>query len=70
MSKSNPIHVDKAIELCKEHRDKRKVRMFSQCWGCLKYSKEEPSKMCFYNPPENRGCTFVNKLFDSSQDVS
>lgn len=70
MSKSNPITVDKAFELCKEHRDKRKVRIFSQCWGCLKYSKEEPSKMCFYNPPENRGCKYINELFDSSQDIS
>ena len=42
----------------------------SQCWGCLRYSKEEPSKMCFYSeedPMENRGCRFVNKLFDESE---
>ena len=69
MSKSNPIPVDKAFEFCKEHRDKHKIRIFSQCWGCLKYSKEEPSKMCFYNPPENRGCKYVNELFDSYQDI-
>ena len=61
------IPLETAIELCKEHRVRHKVRIFSQCWGCLKFSKEEPAKMCFYNkdnPAGNRGCKFVNKLFD------
>ncbi len=65
MAKSESIPVEKAIELCKEYRDKHKARLFSQCWGCLKFSKE-PSKMCFYSPPENRGCKYVNELFDAS----
>ena len=43
------IPFEKALELCKLHRQKHKVRLFSQCWGCLRYSKEEPTKMCFYN---------------------
>ncbi len=64
MPDSNPISVEKAIELCKEYRSKHKVRMFSKCWGCLKFSRE-PSKMCFHSPPENRGCKYVNELFDS-----
>jgi len=64
------IPVEKAVELCRKHREEHKVRLFSQCWGCLKFSKEEPSKMCFYNeknPVENRGCKFVSKLFDESE---
>jgi len=64
MSNTNSIHLEKAIELFRAHRDKYKVLLFSQCWGCLRFSKEQPSKMCFYNPSENRGCKFVNKLFD------
>ena len=59
------IPLEKAVGLCKLHRQKHKVRLFSQCWGCLRYSKEEPTKMCFYNennPAENRGCKFVNRL--------
>jgi hypothetical protein len=67
---ANSIPLEKAVEFCKEHRSKHKVRWFSQCWGCLKFSKEEPTKMCFYNennPAENRGCKFVNKLFDESK---
>jgi len=63
MAKSNPIPTDKAIELCREYRDSHKVRLFSQCWGCIKFSKE-PNKMCFYKPPENRGCRYINELFD------
>ena len=61
------IPFEKAFELCKLHKQKHKVRFLSQCWGCLKYSKEEPTKMCFYNekdPEENRGCKFVNRLFE------
>jgi hypothetical protein len=64
---SNNIPLEKDVELCREHRDKHKVRLFSQCWGCPRFSKEEPRKMCFYNPPENRGCKFVNRLFDESK---
>jgi hypothetical protein len=67
MPNSSSIPLEKAIELCKEHRDKHKVRLFSQCWGCLRFSKEEPGKMCFHNPPENRGCKFINELFEESK---
>jgi len=63
----NNIPLEKAVELCRKHRDKHKVRLFSQCWGCLRFSKEEPTKMCFHDPPENRGCKFINKLFDESR---
>jgi hypothetical protein len=69
MPDAGSVPLEKAIELCRQHRDKHKVRLFSQCWGCLKFSKEEPSKMCFYNPPENRGCKFINILFDESKSV-
>lgn len=69
MSKNIAIPQDRAIELCREYRDKHKVRLFSQCWGCVRFSKEEPSKMCFYNPPENRGCKFINGLFDTQKST-
>ncbi len=60
---SKPIPFETAIELCREYRDKHRVRLFSQCWGCIKFSKE-PTKMCFSNTLENRGCKFVNELYD------
>jgi hypothetical protein len=58
------IPEDVAFKMCKEIRQEKPVRLFSQCWGCLKYSKEDPKKMCFYNPPNNRGCNKINKRFD------
>jgi hypothetical protein len=61
---SNPIPLEKAIELCIEYRKKNKVRLLSQCWVCLRYSKEDHVWMRFHDPPENRGCEFVNSLFD------
>ena len=61
------IPLDKAFELCKSHRKKNGVRLFSQCWGCVRYSKEVPEKMCFYRPPTNDGCKFVNRLFELSE---
>jgi hypothetical protein len=60
------IPLDKAFELCRSHRAKNGVRLFSQCWGCARFSKETPEKMCFYKPPNNDGCKFVNRLFEES----
>ncbi len=60
------IPLDKAFELCKAHRTKNGARMFSQCWGCVRYSKESPEKMCFYKPPDNNACRHVNKLFEEA----
>lgn len=57
------IPVETALELCKEYRSNKKVRRFTQCWGCLKFSREDPKKMCFYDPPLNRGCGKVNRLY-------
>jgi hypothetical protein len=60
------IPLEKAAELCRIYRDTHKVRLFSQCWGYLRFSKEVPEKMCFYEPPKNNGCRFVNRLFEES----
>jgi len=60
------IPLKKAHELCKVHREKNGVRLFSQCWGCVRYSKDVPEKMCFFKPPTNDGCKHVNKLFEQS----
>jgi hypothetical protein len=61
------IPLDKAFELCKIHREKHGARLFSQCWGCVRFSKEMPEKMCFYKPPNNDGCKIVNTLFEASK---
>ena len=55
------LSLQKAYAFCEHHREENKVRIFSQCWGCVKYSKEDPEKMCFYDPPNDNACKFVNR---------
>ena len=54
---------DVAFQLCEEIRKERGVRLFSQCWGCVKFSKNDPAKMCF-NGTDNRGCRWVNEQYE------
>ena len=60
----DPIPVDDARRLCAEIRKERGVRLFSQCWGCVKFSKGSEEKMCYCNSPDHRGCGLVNKRYD------
>ncbi len=64
---SIPLNV--AVDCCKAYREMRKVRLFSQCWGCMRFSKSAPEKMCFYKPPNNTGCKFVNTVFKEANKV-
>ena len=66
MTSELSIPLDRAFELCKAYRERKGVRLFSQCWGCVRYSKKVPEKMCFFKPPTHDGCKFVNRLFESS----
>jgi uncharacterized protein (DUF779 family) len=60
-----PIPKEEAMKLCSEIRNEKGVKLFSQCWGCLKFSKGDPAKMCYSSKPDNRGCGLVNKQYDS-----
>ncbi len=60
-----PLSLDQAIKLCQSYLETHKARLFSQCWGCLKFSKNNPEKMCFSSRPFNTGCRFVNELAKS-----
>jgi hypothetical protein len=59
------ISLDQAFNLCRQYLEKHPARLFTQCWGCLKFSKLNPEKMCFSKPPNNNGCRFVNELYKS-----
>ena len=59
-----PIPEVEAAKLCLEIRKEKGVRLFSQCWGCMRFSKGNPEKMCYNSNPDNRGCGLVNKRFD------
>ncbi len=63
MQDAAPILTERALDLCKRYCEEHGVRAFSQCWGCLRFSKGEPVKMCFAGQPGNVGCKFVNELF-------
>jgi ABC-type uncharacterized transport system YnjBCD substrate-binding protein len=63
------ISLEQAVKLCQTYTEKHKARLFSQCWGCLKFPKGNPEKMCFYKPPDNNGCAFVNRLFKSQSTI-
>jgi uncharacterized protein (DUF779 family) len=64
-----PIPKEEAMKLCSEIRNEKGVKLFSQCWGCLKFSKGDPAKMCYNGKPDNRGCGLVNKRYDNLFDV-
>jgi hypothetical protein len=64
MQDGAPIPTEKSLGLCRKYCVKHGVSTFSQCWGCLKFSKGDVTKMCFAGQPGNRGCKFVNGLFD------
>jgi len=66
MPEPRPIPKDIAARLCIEVRAERPVRLLSQCWGCLKASKGDQTKMCFHHPPDFRGCGLVNRRYDGS----
>jgi hypothetical protein len=66
MAAENAIPLEVAIDCCRVFREEHKVRVFSQCWGCLRFSKDKPEKKCFYKPPNNRGCKFVNEKYEET----
>ena len=57
-----------ALKLCAEIREENLRKRFSparmQCWGCTKYAKGDPGKMCFNSKEGNRGCNLVNKRYE------
>ncbi len=62
---SIPKEVAKA--LCDQIRAKKEKKLFSQCWGCVKASKGDFSKMCASCGEGFRGCALVNKRFDEGE---
>lgn len=72
MAASTPeiaIPEDLAFALCGQVRRENLNNPLSfaglQCWGCVKFSKSDPRKMCINNKPGYRGCYLVNKLYDA-----
>lgn len=59
-----PIPGDVALAICEKLQKDIGRRVFSQCWGCVRFSKGDFSRMCAGSKPDHRGCRLVNKEFD------
>jgi hypothetical protein len=63
-----------ALRLCAEIRDEHRTPRFSlarlQCWGCTRYAKGDPNKMCINSQAGNRGCNLVNKRYQQLKQGS
>ncbi|GAB4480215.1 MAG: hypothetical protein Kow00124_26690 [Anaerolineae bacterium] len=35
-----------AEPICREVQDRQWIKVFTQCWGCIRFSKGDPQKMC------------------------
>ncbi len=57
---------DVAFQLCEEIRMEKAGKWFTQCWGCVRFSKNDPNKMCFSSRPDYRGCNLVNKRYSET----
>lgn len=53
-----------AVLLCPEISGENQGKWLAQCWGCVKLSKGDATKMCFSGRPDNRGCGLVNALYN------
>ena len=57
-----------AFQLCAEIRQEKRGRWYTfaglQCWGCSRFSKGDPEKMCVSNRPGYRGCNLVNARYE------
>jgi hypothetical protein len=59
-----PIPIETARKLCADIRMAKARKLFTQCWGCVRATKGAGEKMCFFKPPDFRGCALVNERFD------
>jgi hypothetical protein len=59
-----PIPKETARQLCAQIRSQKALKLFSQCWGCVRATKGVEEKMCFFHPPDFRGCGLVNERYD------
>ena len=57
-----------ALRLCAEIREANRRKRLSlaamQCWGCVRFSRGNPAKMCLGSKPGNRGCKLINARYD------
>ena len=59
--------IEEALKLCEEVRRVNRNNWLSagrwQCWGCVKFTKGNPEKMCLKTPDGYDGCALVNSRY-------
>ncbi len=64
MTINQVIPRETALKLCGEIRTENRRKWLSmgrlQCWGCYKFTRGDPEKMCLSN---ERGCNLVNNRY-------
>jgi hypothetical protein len=62
------IPVEVATQLCRQIQAENRGKWFSWkawwCWGCRTFTGGNSKKMCFYSPPDHRGCAQVNRRYE------
>ena len=54
-----------AHELCVEIRVDKAQHLFTQCWGCVRFSDGDEARMCYNRRSDLRGCGLVSALYDA-----
>ncbi len=66
----NAIPSDQALATCEQVRARNRGKWYTYqtwwCWGCITFTKGDPTKRCYAGAPDNRGCLQVNQLFDAA----
>ena len=62
------IPKDEALRICACIREENRRKWYSparwQCWGCVKFTRGDPAKMCLSSRPGYRGCNLANARYD------
>ncbi len=58
------IGKDEALKLCEEIRKNKAKKLFTQCWGCVKFSHGKVDKMCLRTKDGWDGCKLINRLYE------
>jgi hypothetical protein len=68
---ASAIPRDVAMRLCAEIREEYRGKWYTfnglWCLGCVAASKGDPTKMCWYRPPDHQGCGQVNARLTRQQ---
>lgn len=63
-----------ALRLCEEIRTENQGKWYTfhglWCLGCVTAGQDDPTKRCWHNPPDHRGCGQVNARYDRREQVT